>query len=168
VSSAFIEFQFSVKDGSKERFDAIDEALRVHLRRAMAEVGAELRDAARSLAPRRKKGGGALARSIRARFREMGDDLIETVRPTKFYGKFLEFGVVNHGTQSNKAIGVGHGMTVKRAKVARVRHLRSLGQWRITPRPFMRPALHSMEQRIREAVGNALADAVVELEQGAQ
>lgn len=163
MSGAFIEFAFETKDLSKEKFQAIDEALRVQLRRALDKVGQEMRAAARALAPRRS---GKLASSIRARFAEMGDTLQETVRPTKFYAKFLEYGVVRHGTQSNKAVGVGLGRTVKRAKVARVRELRSLGAWRVEPHPFMRPALHSMEQRIHNAIGEALAEAVVSVDEG--
>jgi HK97 gp10 family phage protein len=163
MSSSAIDFSFRVTDGASAKFSKFDEALRRHMRVALASVGTEIRDAARGLAPRRS---GALAGSIRAKYSERGDTFLESVKPGKRYAHFMEYGVVNHGTKANKAVGVGGSKNAKRMKVEVVRSLRSVGAFRIPPHPFMRPALHSMLSRVRSVVEGAVADAVLEVDGG--
>jgi hypothetical protein len=62
--------------------------------------------------------------------------------------------VVNHGTARNRGAS-GSG----RARAQRVRQLRAQGEWRIAPRPFMRPAEEAIRGRVNEALAQAVAEA---------
>jgi HK97 gp10 family phage protein len=146
----------------RQRFLDFGDGVRERLRRTLADLGKLVRDAAAALAPRKS---GALADGIRARLVENDKSMTETVRPSAFYARFLEFGTVNHGTARNKAarVGIIEGYFARgrgRAKAARVRELRAQGEYRIKPHPFMGPAVESVRSRIEESLRRAVLDSV--------
>lgn len=138
----------------KQRFLDFGDSVRERLRRTLTDLGKQVRDAAAAAAPRKT---GKLADSIRAKLVENDKSMTETVRPSEFYARFMEFGTVNHGTARNRAAAGG-----KRAKVRRVRELRAQGAYRIRPRPFMGPAMESVRARVEESIRRAVSDSVAE------
>jgi HK97 gp10 family phage protein len=124
----------------KQMFADAFSVMRTNLREALALIGSIVRDRAAARAPRET---GALAASIRARLLETAERIIESVAPTRFYARFLEFGVVAHGTTRNHS---ALGSKIKR--VEHIRTLRSSGQYRIQPHPFMGPASAAVRSQI--------------------
>lgn len=119
----------------------------------MTALGTEVANVARGLAPRRS---GALQASIRPRVRWTKTGVSLLVKPGKFYGQFVEFGVVNHGTGHVNKRPSGN----KAFQYHRVRQLRAAGQWRQKPHPFMAPARDLMRKRIEDRISEAIGAAV--------
>lgn len=168
--SEFIRWESSVTGDAelKERFAHVGSTLRAKLREALFEAGGQLKSAARGLAPvlanpakaNKQTVAGALRDSIDARLIETLDSMTMTVRPSAFYAQIIEGGAVSHGGRNNKNTPdpwVKGGKNRKRAKVDRVTALRAAGQWRVQPRPFMKPAMASLRSRIDQQLAEAVA-----------
>jgi HK97 gp10 family phage protein len=138
----------------RERFLRVGDEVRNRIRKTMLALAREVSDQAASAAPRGKS--GKLAASLKkVKLSETDTRMSVQVGPPRFYGKFLEFGVVGHGTASNKS-RAGSAF----AQVKRVRELRASGQWRIAPRPFMGPAIDRVRTKVDDALNAAMAQAV--------
>lgn len=145
----------------KQRFADFGSNVRVLARRTLADIGEQLRDRISAGAPRKS---GDLSESVRATLTETDAKMTESVRPTLFYARFIEYGVVNHGTLGNKR-SVSKADLRKKGKrglVARVRELRSQGAYRIAPHPFIGPAWAGMQAQAQAQIAAALAEAVKE------
>lgn len=148
----------------KTRFLNLGDSLRTNLRTALLNAGKMIQGAESALAPRAT---GKLADTIRVSLVETGTSMSVTVRPSKFYAQFMEFGVVNHGSRNNSARGglKTKGklkLTVRRQLVERVRELRSKGQYRIQPRHFIERAWAAQQAAANAEVARAVTDAVNE------
>lgn len=144
----------------RQRLLAFGDAVRVAGRRTLADIGRNLRDRIAAAAPRKT---GALGDTTIATLAERGETMTETVRPTEFYAPFLVFGVVNHGTRNNKrSLGSVSlkNRTVRRGLVARVRELRAMGAYRITPRPFIGTTWDAFRPEAEAEIAAAVAEAV--------
>lgn len=138
----------------RQRFLDTGSRVRNKIRAAMMSIGEEIQAQARAAAPVLT---GRLRNSIKLKLLEQDGRIKVRVGPPIFYGKFLEFGVVNHGGLRN-----ANERLSKLGKVHRVRDLRARGQWRIAPRPFMAPAIERITARINPSLDAALAAAVSE------
>lgn len=146
----------------KQRFADFGSNVRMLARRTLADIGQELRDRIAAGAPRKS---GALSETVRAVLNERDATMTEIVRPTKFYARFIEYGVVNHGTRNNKrSINKAdlRNKTKRQGLVARVRELRAQGNYRIAPHPFIGPAWAGMQARAQAQIAAVLAEAVKE------
>lgn len=135
-------------------------AVRERIRRALIDLGAEVRDRAVSLAPRKT---GSLQKSIRERITESNGRIGVSVRPSALYARFMEFGVVNHGGLHNASRGGLKTRGGRRALVERVRELRASGTYRVKPHPFMEPASDSVRSRVDAVLDAAVAAAIAEV-----
>lgn len=146
----------------KQRFLDLAGGIRARIRSTLSAVGATIRDAIAANTPIKS---GAGAASWRASIRETNDRIALTVAPGKFYLRFLEFGVVNHGTRNNtRALSAAQlkKVNVRRGLVQRVRELRSQGQYRIAPRPFAGPVAEVMIPAAQDQINVAIAEALQE------
>jgi HK97 gp10 family phage protein len=139
----------------KQKFLTIGDSVRDRLRRTMQDLGRQIADRAASLAPKGKT--SELRGSIKPRMSENNNSIVERISPGAFYARFIEFGVVNHGSPNNRNLAPG-----KRGKVTRVRDLRTEGLYRIRPHPFMEPAFDGLEEHVRAELGAAMAEGVEE------
>jgi HK97 gp10 family phage protein len=133
--------------------------LRERLRRTLNEIGEELKAAAISKAPRlahpdSRWTAGALQQSIRDRLVENDKSITETVQTGKYYARFLEIGVVAHPFAHNRTGAGGN-----RERANRLRSLRGSGQYRVSPRPFMGPAMDALRSQIDVALRAAVEGA---------
>lgn len=148
----------------KQRFLDLGDSVRGRVRGALLNAGRMIQAAEASLAPR---ASGALADTIKVKLLEANTLMAITVRPSKFYAQFMEFGVVNHGSRNNKASG-GLGPNGKLTKggkfrrALRVRELRSQGQYRIQPKHFIERAWEATEAAANAGIAKAVSDAVSE------
>lgn len=149
------------------------DAVRDRVAKALRLIGAEVVALAQAKAPVLKKPradrvAGALRDSIKATVTGVGKTwygdaggqdggLRLRVAPREWYARFPERGVVDHATNHNKSLKGG-----KRAKGFRLGMLRSAGQWRIPPRPYMQPAFDAVSGRIESAIADAINAAVAE------
>lgn len=140
-------------EGVIARFDDVASAMRNRLRLKLDSLGHQIAAIAQGNAPSKT---GTMRAGIRPIFTETLTQLKESII-APWPALALEYGVVNHGGAHNKNAGRG-----KRGKKARLHELRSQGQWRIEPRPFMAPAIASMRQRIDDELAGALEEVAQE------
>jgi len=133
-------------------FIDVNSRVRSRLRKELMDIGARVAMAAQAAAP---KDTGKLAKSIKASLKETGNKMTEQIRAGKKYGIFLEKGVVFHGTKGNRRVG-GHST---KGAIKRLHLLRSSGNWRIRPRPFMMPAFDAMREQIQERLHAVVSEA---------
>jgi len=140
----------------RARFLDLCGSMRSAIRRELLAIGKDVESKARGLAPvlqsyRKGRVAGALRNSIKARLQETDAQVGVTVRPGKFYGQILESGVVRYR-------GATNARPTQKAARGTVRFaLQSSGQWRVRPRPFMRPAREAVEPTARARIEAAAA-----------
>jgi HK97 gp10 family phage protein len=128
------------------------EAVRLVLRQALPQLGAELAQAAAAQAPHRS---GKLAKSIRGSFRESGDQLQEAIGPHRFYGRFQESGLdtMRKSARERGITGVRTRLTKGGTVLVSARHgllsrLPGEHPFHLPAHPFMHPAFESLRARI--------------------
>lgn len=124
---------------------------------ALDGAGKDIETVARGRAPVRT---GKLQRSIKARVKWNRNGAALTVRPGKFYARFVEFGTLDHralgnGTLANKRLQRFSKSMTHRHRVA--------GNFRQAPQPFMGPAREATRARIEKSLEQAVSDAVTEV-----
>lgn len=143
-------------EGVREMFSDVSSGVRQRVRSNLIALGKQGAEAARANAPRGAT--GQLRSSIRTFLVESADRIgvvVKTLQPDAPYGYFLEFGVVNRGTRSNKR-GRGGKRVQKRAR----EELMAAGKWRIPPRPWFGAARAMMLGRVRDTVNDAVREAI--------
>lgn len=145
----------------RARFLRTGDAIRDRIRRAIVAAGQDVKAAAQAGAPRKT---GALANSIGVKVTENDAKMTVRVAPSKFYGRFLEFGVVA-GKAPAQATGIRGFFGLKetgRQAAHRISHMKAAGKYRIQPRPFMAPAIDRVRAQIDASLDAALAQALSE------
>lgn len=141
----------------RARFLDLGGAMRSAIRQTLLGIGKDVQAQARSLAPslkapRKGRVAGALRSSIKVKLSETAERVGVSVKPGKFYARFVESGVVNYGTRNN----LRPNQVKHRARNA----LSRAGSWRMAPHPFMRPAQQAVEPTARQRL-EAATSAVI-------
>lgn len=141
-------------------------AIRARVRRALADLGADARNAAKARAP---VASGRLSASIRSKLVESNGSLVVTIGPPRFYGLYLEAGVAEklitvkkHRVRSRDVVGVkGIRMVDGVAKLRRGVISKGEGstyqrRHHVPRRPFMGPAFDQIRERVQGAIDEAI------------
>lgn len=137
---------------AKAGFLNVESAIRNRVRGALVELGRGGQQLAQGWAP---KLTGKMSAAISLKLSESDKRMSVTVAPKgrqTLIARLMEFGVVSHPTGSHRDHGV--------RGVRTVRWLRSTGQYRVSPRPFMGPAEEAIRGRVQGTLEAAVAAAV--------
>jgi len=151
---------------------------RRQIRKAMRQIGADIRKVARRKVARRAvseagkapgKQSGTLQRAINYRVSKPG--LLVSIRPDKteamgkdFYPAFLNAGVRQGSAMKRLAPGEGLGISNRRRRGQRAKETmaRAAGGWRVAPRAnYMEESLEERKANARQVLANALQDALI-------
>ncbi len=164
-----VDVTISGTEEAQRRLSGLHDAIRFRLRPTLAQLGQEVADMGASFAPHKS---GTLAGEIKARQRESGSSITETIRPggKAFYGQWQETGLdtMRKPARRRGITGVRTRVTKTGTVLVTARHglMRRAAGWSEHPfhlpaHPFMRPAVEALRGRIEQQI-KAAVDAAVE------